>query len=55
MIQRGTGLRLSAGEGQRRMALQGRVAACRVVMIREDGEDPFEMPLIENQQLIRAL
>ena len=25
------------------------------VMIREDGEDPFEMPLIQNQQPIEAL
>jgi hypothetical protein len=26
-----------------------------VVMIREDGQDPFEMRLIENQQPIQAL
>jgi hypothetical protein len=38
IIQIGTGYRVSTGEGQRRVALQCRVAACRIVVGLEVGK-----------------
>ena len=52
MVQIGTGDRVSAGEGQRRVALQRRVAACRVVVGLELGKLPFQITGIPEQHLV---
>ena len=43
MVQIGRNHRVSTGEGQRRVALQRRVAACRVVVGLEVGKFPLKI------------
>ena len=53
VVQLGVGDRVSAGEGQRRMARQRRVATCRVVVGREVGKSPLKItgiPVVVNAQ-----
>jgi hypothetical protein len=52
MVQLRTGDRVSAGEGQRRVARQRRVAACRVVVDLEVGQFPFKITGIPEQHLV---
>ena len=52
MVQIGWGYRVSTGEGQRRVALQRRVAACRVVIGLEVGKFPFKITGIPEQHLV---
>jgi len=51
MMQVGTGHGVFAGEGQRRGALQRRVAACRVVVGVEVAKLPFQVPGIPEQHI----
>ena len=55
MVQFGTGDRESAREGQRRVALQRRVATCRVVVGLEVGELPFKVTPIPEQHIVEKL
>ena len=48
-----TGYRLSAHDGERRVALQGRVAPCRVVVGLEVGELPLQIPRITEEHLVQ--
>jgi len=52
MMQIGTGHGVFAGEGQRRVALQRRVAACRVVVGLEVGKLPFKITGIPKQHMV---
>ena len=52
VVQLGAGDRVSAGEGQRRVALQRRVAACRVVVGLEFGQFPFKITGIPEQHMV---
>ena len=52
MIQVGRGDRVSTGEGQRRVALQRRVAACRIVVGLELGKLAFKITGIPEQHLV---
>ena len=48
-----TGYRVSAHDGERRVALQGRVAPCRVVVGLEVGELPLQIPRIPEEHLVQ--
>ncbi len=52
VVQVGAGDRGSAGEGQRRVALQRRVAACRVVIGLEVGKFPLKITGIPEQHMV---
>jgi hypothetical protein len=52
MVQLGTGHRVFAGEGQRRVALQRRVAACRLVVGLEVDKLPFKITSIPEQHMV---
>ena len=52
MVQIGSGRRVAAGEGRRRVALQGRMAAYRVVVRLEVGQLPFQVPRIPEQHVV---
>ena len=52
IVQLGTGDRVSTGEGQRRVALQRRVAACRIVVGLEVGKLPFQITGIPEQHMV---
>ena len=52
IVQLGTGNRVSAGEGQRRVALQRRVATCRVVIALEVGKFPLKITGIPEQHMV---
>ena len=52
IIEFGPGHCVPAGEGQRRVALQRRVAACRVVVGLEVGELPFKITGIPEQHMV---
>ena len=52
IVQLGTGHRVSAGEGQWRVAPQRRVAACRVVVGLEVGKLPFKITGIPEQHMV---
>ena len=52
MVQVGTGHRVSTGGGQWRVALQRRVAACRVVVGLEVGKLPFKITGIPEQHMV---
>ena len=49
-----TGYRVSAHDGERRVALQGRVAPCRVVVGLEVGELPLQIPRIPEEHLVQT-
>ena len=51
-VQVGRDRRVSTGEGQRRMALQGRMAACRIVVNLELGKLAFQITGIPEQHMI---
>src|SRR6267378_2657389 len=53
MVQVGRDRRLSTGEGQRRMALQRRMAACRIVVNLELGKLAFQITGIPEQHMIK--
>ena len=48
-----TGYRVSARHGERRVAVQGRVAPCRVVVGLEVGEFPLQIPRIPEEHLVQ--
>ena len=48
-----TGYRVSARHGERRVAVQGRVAPCRVVVGLEVGEFPLQIPPIPEEHLVQ--
>ena len=48
-----TGYRVSARHGERRVAVQGRVAPCRVVVGLEVGECPLQIPRIPEEHLVQ--
>ena len=48
-----TGYRVSARHGERRVAVQGRVAPCRVVVGLEVGECPLQIPPIPEEHLVQ--
>ena len=48
-----TGSRVSARHGERRVAVQGRVAPCRVVVGLEVGEFPLQIPPIPEEHLVQ--
>ena len=48
-----TGSRVSARHGERRVAVQGRVAPCRVVVGLEVGECPLQIPRIPEEHLVQ--
>jgi hypothetical protein len=52
IVQLGSGHRVSAGEGQRGVALQRRVATCRVVVGLEVGKLPFKITGIPEQHMV---
>ena len=52
IIELGPGHRVSGGEGQRRVALQRRVAAYRVVVGLEVGKFPFKITGIPEQHMV---
>src|SRR5260370_21262952 len=52
VVQLGTGDRVSAGEGQRRVALQRRVAACLVVVGLEVGKFPLKISGIPEEHMV---
>ena len=52
IVQIGRGYGVSTGEGQRRVALQCRVAACRIVVGLEVGELPFKITGIPEQHMV---
>ena len=54
IVQFGTGHRVAAGEGQRRVALQRRVAAYLVVVGLEVGKFPFKITGIPEQHLVET-
>ena len=51
-VQFGTGHRVAAGEGQRRVALQRRVAAHLVVVGLEVGKCPFKITGMPEQHMV---
>jgi hypothetical protein len=55
IVQPGKGYRVSPGEGQRREAVQRRVAACCVVVDLEVGKLPFKITGIPEQHLVEQL
>ncbi len=48
-----TGYRVSARHGERRVAVQGRVAPCRVVVGLEVGEFPLQIPPIPEEHQVQ--
>ena len=54
IIQLGTGHRVSASEGRRRVARQRRVAACRVVVGLEVGRLSFKITNVPEQHLVET-
>jgi integrase-like protein len=52
VVQLGAGDRVAAGERQRRVAFQRRVAACRVVVGLEVGKFPLEIAGIPEQHMV---
>ena len=55
IIELGPGHRVFAGKGPRRVALQRRVAACRVVVGLEVGELPLKITGIPEQHMVQKL
>ena len=53
LLRSAPGYRVSAHDGERRVALQGRVAPCRVVVGLEVGELPLQIPRIPEQHMIQ--
>ena len=52
MVQIGRDHRAPTGEGQRRVALQGRVTARRIVVNLELGKLPFQITGIPEQHMV---
>ena len=52
IVQIGTGYHVFTGEGQRRVAFQCRVAACRIVVGLEVGKLPFKIMGIPEQHMV---
>ena len=55
VVQLGTGDRVSAGEGQRRVARHNDVAACHAGVGLEVGELPFKITGIPEQHMVEKL
>ena len=55
MVQRGRDRRVPTGEGQRRVALQRRVAACRIVVHLELSQHAFQITGAPEQDMIETL
>src|SRR5712671_6521383 len=54
-VQRGGSARASTGERQRRVAVQGGMAACRVVVALELAKLPLKITAVPEQQMVEEL